>query len=454
MGHMSPEMAQQSREVDAADLGRRIRAARLAAGLTQAELAAGEVSVAYISRIEDGQRRPEAGLLERMAQRAGTTLEHLVLGVSVDEQLELQVAVDHAELALAGGEPQRALSEAEAALEALEGKELAALRRQARHVRAFALEAVGDLQGAIEQLEEVTAQPQPDGAWLKALIGLSRCYREAGDLNRAINVGERAQQGVEDLGLQGLTEAIQLSLTVANAYLLRGDAAYALVLCRRAIADAEKHDSPVGKASAYWNASVLEARNGALESSLALARQALALFEAGEDARNLSRLRAQLANVQLALSPPDAEGALQTLDVAATEMAWSSASTVDVARQGLTRSRAHFLLGDHVRADQHLAEALAMMPPGAPVLSASALVLRGEIAAADGRIDEAREAYRSAVHQLTAAGADRDAAQLWFDLGALLAGVGDAAGALDAYQRAGASAGFRTPTPTVVPTRA
>ena len=51
-----------SRTVDPAVLGPRVRAARLRAGLTQAEAAGTEMSTAYVSRIEAGQRRPDPAL--------------------------------------------------------------------------------------------------------------------------------------------------------------------------------------------------------------------------------------------------------------------------------------------------------------------------------------------------------------------------------------------------------
>lgn len=445
---MTPETAEMSRSIDSAELGRRIRNARIAAGLTQAQLAAGEVSAAYVSRIEDGQRRPGPELLGRMAERLGTTLDELLFGVSSVERRRLQVAVDHAELALAGGNAQEALDRATAVLTEVADTPLDDVRRGALEVRAFALEATGDLGTAIEALEELAARPTADRAWLKVLIALSRCYRDSGDLGRAIAIGERAEETIEELGIGGLTEAIQLSLTVAAAYTVRGDTAYAMVLCRRAIEAAEKYDSPVARASAYWNASLLESRRGNHDSALELARKALALFELGEDARNLSRLRVQMASLQLQLDPPDADGALETLTQAEREMLWSSASPIDVARQRLTRSRAHLVLGRLDDAAECLDRALEAVPDSASIVSASAYALRGELAAAQGRPDQARREYQHAVQVLTGIGADRDAAQLWFELGSLLSEAGDSQGALDAFKWAGASTGLLRVRPT------
>src|SRR3712207_7022942 len=54
-----------------------------------------------------------------------------------------------------------------------------------------------------------------------------------------------------------------------------------------------------------------------------------------------------------------------------------------------------------------------------------------------------RSSFREAVLILTGIGADRSAAQLWFELGALLEDVGEAESARDAYRSAAASAGLR-----------
>jgi tetratricopeptide (TPR) repeat protein len=427
-------------------LGRRIRRARQAAGLTQSALADGDVTPTYVSRIESGQRRPEATLLGRFAVRMGITLEELLGGSGSDRDLELKLKLDHAELALVSGRADEALTLTDALLAEIDGPPFEDVARAAQQVRAGALEARGDLSAAIQALVLVTSTPRADTAWLKSLIALSRCYRDSGDLARAISTGEEARATIEDLGLEGLTESIQLALTVAGAYMLRGDTDYALNLCLEAVDEAEKYDSAIAKASAYWNASLLQARSGSVEIALETARKALATFELGEDIRNRSRLRSQVAELQLKLDPPDAAGALLTLEVAAEEMTWSPASTIDRARQHLTAARAKSHLDDHDGALEELVQALALAPAEAAILQAEALVLRGELEGTSGDLEAARSTYVSAIAILTSVGADRDAAQVWYDLGALLQQVGETGAAADAFQRAAASRGLVTTT--------
>ncbi|WP_162251518.1 MULTISPECIES: helix-turn-helix domain-containing protein [unclassified Nocardioides] len=445
---MDLHLAELSRTIDPAVLGQRIRTARVAAAMTQAQVAAGEVTAAYLSRIEDGQRRPEASLLERMATRMGVSLDDLLLGVSRDQVQELQLAVDHAELSLVSGDGAGALRAIDAVLAdpAIQGTPL--VLRAAQQVRAGALEATGDLDSAIVLLEKLTASPTPDAIWLKGLIALSRCYRESGDYPRAINVGEQAQAIVDELGIGGLTEAIQLTVTTAGAYHSQGDLGQAMRTCMRALEAAERYDSPVGKASAYWNASIVEATRGSASAAIDLARKALALFELSDDSRNLSRLRATVANMLLLQDPPDPEAALEMMSTIEREMSWSNASAWDISWLHLCRGKAHFLLGDHDAALASVARVEETKPTGAPTLEAQCLVLEGRIAFAGGDRDRARSLFRAGVHALTAAGADRGAAQLWFELADLLAEVGDHEGAVEAFRSAGASTGLRLPSRT------
>jgi tetratricopeptide (TPR) repeat protein len=86
----------------------------------------------------------------------------------------------------------------------------------------------------------------------------------------------------------------------------------------------------------------------------------------------------------------------------------------------------------------------------APVLAGEAYSLMGQIAAARGNADAAKSAYRQAVFFLSAAGADRDAAQLWFELADLLQDVGNLDAAREAYRSAAATTGLRSRTSTRV----
>lgn len=445
MGQVDLYLAELSRSIDAAELGRRIRTARVAAGMTQAQVAAEDVSAAYLSRIEDGQRRPEAGLLERMAGRMGVSLEDLLLNVPRDRVQELRLAVDYAELSLVSGDGAGALKAVDKVLADEATANVPPVLRAAKQVRALALENVGDLDAAIVLLEDLTAEPTPDASWLKSLIALSRCHRVNDDYARAIAVGEQAQATIEELGIDGLTEAIQLTVTVAGAYLAQDDNNKAMQLCLHALAAAEKYDSSIGKASAYWNASIAEAQRGATDAALELARKALAHFEVGGDNRHLAGLRTQIAHLYLLQDPADAEAALELLSTLEEEMRWSGGTAWEVSATQLLKAKAYFILGDHGRAAEFVDLAMESRPEGEHAHETEGLVLKGRIAFAAGDRETARRLFQAGAQSLTAAGADKSAGQLWFELADLLAEVGDHEAALQAFRSAGASSGLRLP---------
>ncbi len=81
-----------------------------------------------------------------------------------------------------------------------------------------------------------------------------------------------------------------------------------------------------------------------------------------------------------------------------------------------------------------------------PDIAAEAKAVEGQVLAASGRAEEAAGAYREAVMLLTGIGADRNAAQLWFELAGLLEDVGDFETARVAYRSAAAATGLRSRT--------
>ena len=101
---MDPELARHLNALDSRTLGSRIKAARVAAGLTQPALGDNDASVAYVSRIERGERRPGPGLLKVFADRLGVTLDQLVLGYAAKDASEAELELDYGELALTAGE--------------------------------------------------------------------------------------------------------------------------------------------------------------------------------------------------------------------------------------------------------------------------------------------------------------------------------------------------------------
>ncbi len=425
-------------------LGSRLRAARLARGWTQTDLAGDVVSVGYVSRLESGQRRPNTAILEALASRLDIAIDELLRGPSAREQDQIRLSLDFAELSLESGDVLEAESRASAARDRARAVAHVELADRAQFLVARALEQEGAIDSAILELEPLVAEPVTSILYIRAAIALSRCYRESGDLSLAIDLGERVLQEMIGTALDSTDEAVQLSVTVAAAHYERGDTGQAVRTCRKAIDKAELLDSPKARASAYWNASMMEARQGSVHHAIPLAERALSLLADGQNGGNLARLRTELADMQLRLDPPEVAAALDGLDQAAIELTRSSAGAIDLARIDGYRARALLLGGDHEAAREVSLRVHAMICHVAPDIAADAKTVEGQSAAATGSVAEATRAYREAVLLLTGVGADRGVAQLWFELASLLEGVGDTDTALQAYRSAAAASGLRT----------
>ena len=451
---MDARQAELLAKADAHELGRRLRSIRVARGLTQGEVVGDTMSVAYLSRLETGARKPTVKALSALATRLDVTIDSLLAAEPGQDPDEVRLALDYAELALESGEPAEAAQHLDAALSRVSDVAGTGMRERARLLHARSLEASGREDDAIIELEGLLEDDTVSGvSRIKAGIALSRIHRETGDLGRAITCGEDVLSQLRAAGLDASDEAVQLAVTVAAAYFERGDTAHAVRLCAKAITQAETLDSPRARASAYWNASVMQANRGDITAAVPLAERALALLGEGQDARNLARLRAEVGRLQLELEPPAVDDARSNLQQAVTEMEWSSATPMDRAWTLLGLARAAFLSDDHDECRRLLADVHATSDGQAPLAEAEALALEGRISAAEADTSEAARCYQAAVLKLSSIGADKSAAQLWFDLAALLESVGLVEAATDAYRRAAASTGLRARTTAPAVTR-
>ncbi|MDN5895509.1 MAG: helix-turn-helix domain-containing protein, partial [Nocardioides sp.] len=236
---MDARQADLLKQSDPTDVGRRLRAVRVAKGMTQADVSGDGMSVAYVSRMESGQRRPTARALVGLAHRLAVPVEQLLGAMAPREVDEIRMTLDYAELSLESGEPQEAATRANQALERLDASSTDGLNERGRLLHARALEALGETDDAIIELESLVGDGVAGLTRIKAGIALSRAYRESGDFSRAIETGERILTQVEAAGLDSCDEAVQLAVTVAAAHFERGDAGHAVRTCRAAITKAE-----------------------------------------------------------------------------------------------------------------------------------------------------------------------------------------------------------------------
>ena len=444
---MSPQLAHELTVLDPAILGARIKAARVAAGLTQPELAGPHASVAYLSRIESGQRRPGADLIQALVGRLGVTLEFLAYGDGWEDSSRLELQLDHAELSLVGGEAATALALAREAIASPGLQAVAGGVLRGRYVEAMALDATGDPTAAATL--QLLLNDAPDATMrVKVATALCRIFRETGQFERAIAVAQTQIDSVPADTI-GSEEGIRLCVTMAAALFVSGRTVEAAELCDRAITESERLSSPVARASAYWNASLIRANSGDVAGALPLAKRALHLFESTERVRDLGRLRTVVGTIMLRSDPPRVEDAKEQLALAVLELDWSEASPIDQARNGLAMAQARMLDGDPMGAREDALAVLTELDDDETLIAVDALVVLGRVAWGLDDRDAAHDWYRQAITRLTGLGADREAAQVWFEIGTLAAQAGLVAESADAFQRAAASTGLTSRLPVI-----
>jgi tetratricopeptide (TPR) repeat protein len=195
----------------------------------------------------------------------------------------------------------------------------------------------------------------------------------------------------------------------------------------------------------------MESEHGNIKDAVALAGRAIGLLkEEGTDVRNLARLRSAFGLLQLQLDPPNLTEARQLLTSGTEAMAWSSAGTIDRARNQLGLAQIDHLEGHREAALSACREVYETLGE-APSLAAKAKTIEGQVLATNGEVAAATAAYRTAAAHLTGLGADRAVAAQWFELAGLLRALGELELACDAYV-SGAAAGGHAPVTRPVAT--
>lgn len=421
-------------------LGPRARALRVQRGLSQEGVAGPGLSPSYVSLIESGRRQPTEAALAALAAALGTTVEFLRFGTAAGEPRQAELDLRLAQVALAAG----AYEDAERQFRLQADAKATDLRRAAQEGLAQALEGQGRLEEAIALYESLREREDPGGdGWIGTTLALIRCYREAGDLGRSADLGERALDRLAALGLTATDLHVQLGASVAFTAYERGDLVRARQLIERVMEQADAVGTGRAQGSALWNAAVISAERGEVGTALELSEQALLHFHVEGRSRNTARLRNSYAELLLRTDPPRPEQALTLLESARADLA-EVGTVTDLAYCETELARAHLLLGDPEAAVAAARQALHHLPAGEARLERSrALVVLADAWLAMGDPDAAAAAYQQAAADLTAADAGRQAARVWRQLADHLERRGDLAGALTALKAASDAVGVR-----------
>jgi tetratricopeptide (TPR) repeat protein len=280
---------------------------------------------------------------------------------------------------------------------------------------------------------------------MTSATALAVMYIEAGDIARGLEVAQGALDDVRETGLKGTDEYVRLGSVLVSCLVERGDLAYATHRVEDLVAAGERVGTPRARGSVYWTAAVVAHERGRIGDAVRLTDRAVALMAEQDTSRDLPRLRLHYAWLLLLHPELRAEDALVQLDQAEADPVLAG-SRLDLGTAATFRGRAHLLLGQVDDAAEHAARALTLLGPSEHVERVRALVLLGEVGAAQADVDLAMESFAEATQELTGMKESRTTARLWRELGDGWRRLGETRRAVAAYDRAFDSLGLGSRT--------
>ncbi|MFN8169385.1 MAG: helix-turn-helix domain-containing protein [Candidatus Nanopelagicales bacterium] len=433
--------------------GARLRRLREAVGLSQVALAGDDLSPSYVSLLEAGHRHPGPDVLRLLAARLGVPVDELA-GTGA---LDLEEPVVLAEAALGLGRPADAVDGLAAYAEGFTVEQCTRdpLAFRAAHAYATALERTSRVDEAVAVLETLRVSAESSRAtvpWVAVTTALVRCYRDAGDVSRAVELGEATVAALDGRLTARVEGHAALVSTLAGAYSERGDLLRAQLLLDDLLGTATDAETPDDRAFGLWNAAINAVERGRPREGLRLAEEARALLDTGHDLRARARLHVTRAWVHLAQDPPEPTQARALLRAALPHLR-QHAGAHDVASAETELARCELLLGRPEVARRHAASALKRLPPESPIERARALTALGSALLALGEEAAGVQSLDEAASELAGAEAPRAAAAVWRQLSGVFRAMGDPGRALDAADRALDGVGLPQ-EPLVVPAAA
>ena len=431
-------------------VGRRVTERRLALGWTQKQLAERvHGSVSYVSRIETAQRRPSEQTIRKLAEALSCTVHHLIHGSPDPQVLDLEMSF--AEMAFWSGDAETSRHRyADLLRTARAGNVEEPTVAKILHGLALAHEALGCFEDALrifEQLDTMTLPPEIDRLRVRMLI--CRMYMAAGDLPHSIEVGELALREYRASGLPPTDTWVQLVSTLVNCYYEAGQITRGKMLIDEATSVAERLGTITGRASAYWNAALIEEARCNVSQALHLSRRALALVGEIGERWSLAMLSRNVGWLTLRAGDGSAHPEVRSM----LERAF--AELVDLGNPGeAAEAQAELAMwylhaGDLSTALDLAREAAQRAAGGSIIEAAKTRSTFGDILTAAGDHEAAATAFRASAEALTEIGASRHAAAAWRRLGAALVKLGRTEEGLAAYERAMGEG--RIPTPMAAP---
>ncbi|WP_283139489.1 helix-turn-helix domain-containing protein [Rhizohabitans arisaemae] len=437
-------------------LGDRVRSLRLSRRLSQAQLAGPGLSDSYISLIESGKRTPTTVVARLLAERLGCTTEYLLHGVEPRQRIDAELGLRHAELELFNGNPATA-EERFAEIVKTSADDSAAITALAKLGHARALERRGRIGEAVQEYEQLRreAVDHPERlAELPIVIALCRCYRRAGDLMRARELGTAALAQMERLELVYGQDAVDLGVALIAVASDLGE--HSVPFAERVLAATPNvHGVAVDvKIGRLWNASLQAAESEDPALAVRLADEALSAGAYSRVTEGLAQIALGLGELALRAEPAVVDRVpafIRTAQRAFTRPADKARCLIVLARVEVARS-------ESAQAVSLANEAIALLNGSERVETVSAHIVLGlaHLVGAGPDKAAARSELTSAAQLLNQVPPSREAAKAWRELGDLFGQTGNHEAMVAAYRSALRSIGLRPSSPEIstAPTQA
>ena len=401
-------------------LGDRVRALRHSLGLTQEELADHRFSNEYLSQIERGATRPSPSTVVWLAERLGTDVDYLELGVGGTQ----------APLAARAEELLEAQDYA-GVCELLDGVrfEDSPVALRAALAESWARSYLGELDAALELLDGAEAHAQTGEEVAEVLFCRGVCTYKLSDVDAAHELFTRALEVVVTDRLRArLYEWRSRCHRRRRDWAAAGeDIAFALELASTA--------DGLTRAHATFQASIVAERTGELGRARRLAEDAIALFEECGDRQNTGRLLNNLGGLEHLLGRSDR--AIEHL-LRSFALALDLGNDADTAQVLSSLARVHLESGDTAAAIKHARHALELLEGRLDYLDelGNVQIVLGRALLGTGDLDGAEACFAAAETAFTQLASASHTAAAWTAQGDLALRRGDDQQAVAQFRRA------------------
>ena len=391
------------RRTDWDAMGRRIKRLRRQQGMSQKALAGSLITPAYLSMIEGGRREPSPAVVAALAERLGTTEEHLRTGRDPDVMVRLGLEIERARRLAYRFEADKALELLDEVIEIARESGAPDVEATAYEVRGRAFQKLGRLPEAIEAFDSAARLlvGKPIEVRVPSIVGRARALFLMGDVHHAIHELERCR-----IELNRRPAVDPTALGYVNAVLIGPYFEAGLMNeARDAASEADRVKSRVSDPDAlgcmHHNLAGIALFEGRIEDGLRALIRAQDCFNQLEWAGELAMVGVAQANVHIDKEQFDEakehlQSALRALD--------GLPAGVDRARALNQLGRVERLTGAIDRAESVFDEALALLRDGDLNEQGRAHRELGLCAAARGDHGVARERMLRAIDLYRAAG--------------------------------------------------